>query len=176
MPMRLFMRIAAAALAAAVALGSGQVATARSTATIPSRALIVRLDGRSATVPAAAKNHCHDAVKGTLECFSSASARDAAWQAIRLSQPLSPASNGYVIAWVGATYTGASVVLTQDYANLTTIGWNDRISAYKVYTNLTGAFYEHSNYWGLTQFFCCFSQVSYVGNAYNDRFSSIDLP
>lgn len=122
------------------------------------------------------QEHCHDAIPRLLRCFTTRAARDASWRENRSLRPLSTYAGGYVIAWVNASYAGSSVILSQDYTNLVTIGWNDRISSYKVYTNLTGGFYEHSNYSGLTQLFCCFSQVSYVGDAYNDKFTSINLP
>lgn len=164
-------RIVAAMLITCIVGGwSAQLTEARA-----AKESAVRLNGRPSSVAIATRHHCHDGVRETLECFTSTQERDASWRLASLAKtPMS--SGGYVIAWVGASYTGSSVVLSQDYSNLGSIGWNDRISAYKVYTSLTGAFYEHSNYWGLTQFFCCFSQVSYVGDAYNDKFSSINLP
>ena len=135
----------------------------------------VLLDGSVATISAATEYHCHD-LKLRLECFTSAQARNRTVRATIATTTVSAASSGYVIAWADASYLGASVVLSQDYANLGSIGWNDRISSYKVYTSLTGAFYQHSSYWGTTKYFCCFSNVAYVGNAYNDLFSSFDLP
>lgn len=134
----------------------------------------VLLDGRPATIGAAARSHCEDLTPGVLECFATSRARDLAVSARGKSS--SAASSGYVVAYVNASFGGASIVMSQDYANLGTIGWNDRISSYKVYTSLTGYFYQNSNYSGLAQSYCCFSQVSYVGNAYNDTFSSLSIP
>jgi Beta/Gamma crystallin. len=140
------------------------------------------LDGERVSVAAAAAHHCHDLDAGVLECFTSEANRDSAVaaivadHAITSASELGPASTGYVIAWEAASFAGASTVLSQDYPNLTSIGWNDRISSYKVYTTYTGAFYDQSYYQGLTQFYCCFAQVSYVGNQYNDIFSSFNLP
>lgn len=143
--------------------------------------LSVVLDGKPATVSQAAAYHCHDLRFGLLECYKDAADRDNAVAAIlgnaaEVLSPVAATSTGYVIVWADPTYAGASAVLSQDYANLGTIGWNDRISSYKVYTTYTGAFYDQANYQGLTQYYCCFSQVSYVGAQYNDIFSSFNLP
>jgi hypothetical protein len=89
---------------------------------------------------------------------------------------LSVESSGYVIAWENSSFGGSSVVLSQNYASLVGIGWNDRISSYKVYTSLTGGFYQHINYGGRLQVFCCYQQIGYVGDLYNDTFSSITIP
>lgn len=140
------------------------------------------LDGQPATVSQAAAYHCHDLRAGVLECYTDAADRDNAvaaklgHEASEVLGTLGSASTGYVIVWADPTYAGASAVLSQDYANLGSIGWNDRISSYKVYTTYTGAFYDQANYQGLTQYYCCFSQVSYVGAQYNDIFSSFNLP
>jgi hypothetical protein len=134
------------------------------------------LDGKSASVGQASQHHC---IAGTrLDCYSSLKARDSAWRvrengAVGTTTAL---ASGYVIAYVDASFGGASVVLTQDYSDLSAIGWNDKISSYKVFTSLTGSFWTAANYSGVRQTFCCFTNVSYVGNSVNDTFSSFDLP
>lgn len=140
------------------------------------------LDGQPATVSYAAAYYCHDLRSGVLECYKDAADRDNAVAKMLGSEvsevlgTLGSASTGYVIVWADPSYAGSSAVLSQDYANLGSIGWNDRISSYKVYTTYTGAFYDQANYQGLTQYYCCFSQVSYVGAPYNNIFSSFNLP
>jgi hypothetical protein len=139
------------------------------------------LDGNPATLAEATANHCHDLHAGAFECFTSEAERDAAVGTVlagenAASSESAAASSGYVIVWAAASFAGASTVLSQDYSNLTSLGWNDRISSYRVYTTGTGAFYDQAYYSGLTQFYCCFAQVSYVGNQYNDIFSSFNLP
>jgi hypothetical protein len=134
------------------------------------------LDGRPATVLAGAAHHCADIGTSSLTCFTSAATRDQYVSDHLAASPLSLSSAGYVVAYADASFLGASVVLSQDYVNLTSIGWNDRISSYKVYTSPEGEFYEDASFSGSTQMFCCYSTVSYVGNAYNDTFSSLALP
>ena len=144
----------------------------------------VTLDGRPSTVRQAAAFHCHDLTVFKLRCFTSSAERDRAVDNILWSptngsgedEPGRPASTGYVIAYAAITYGGSSVVLSMNYANLGTIGWNNIISSYRVFTNLTGAFYQNTSYGGGTQLYCCFSDVAYVGDPFNDTFSSFLLP
>jgi hypothetical protein len=135
------------------------------------------LDGERVRLSTAVQYHCHDLAYSQLRCFTTVEGRD---DDVAIADSdgdgIMATSSGYVIAWSSPSYTGSSVVLSQSYANLGTIGWNDRISSYKVYTSLTGAFYEHTNYQGLTQQYCCLAQVSYVGSLYNNKFSSFYLP
>jgi hypothetical protein len=141
--------------------------------------LAVTLDGTSASLAQATRYHCHDLIAGQLTCYRSASRRDADVTRLfeqRHANPLGATATGYVIAYAGISYTVRSVVLTQNYANLATIGWDNVISSYRVFTNLTGAFYSNTYYAGLTQYYCCFRDVPYVGDSYNDTFSSFSLP
>ena len=137
-------------------------------------AIAATLDGRPATVLEASRHHCVATPTSHLTCFTNSSDRD---QAVAGSfSSLSASATGYVIAYADATYFGASVVLSQNFTNLGTIGWSDRISSYKVYTSQTGFFYQGTSYTGAYQSYCCFAQVPYVGNAFNDTFSSFELP
>jgi hypothetical protein len=141
--------------------------------------LMVTLDGTSTSLTQSTKYHCHDLIAGQLTCYRSASRRDADVTRLlehRRANALGATATGYVIAYAGISYTVSSVVLTQNYANLATIGWDNVISSYKVFTNLTGAFYSNTYYAGLTQYYCCFRDVPYVGDGYNDTFSSFRLP
>ena len=173
--------VRALGLAMALLIVVASPTASRSDVTVPiTRAT---LDGQLVALSVAAQHHCHDLIPGQLTCFSSEVVRDAAAAGLMpLTGTASDAevgpdsSGGYVIAWVDATYAGASVILTQDYDDLRTIGWNDRISSYKVYTNLTGAFHTDIHFSGGYQLYCCFAQVSYVGDHFNDTFSSFELP
>jgi hypothetical protein len=143
----------------------------------------VLLDGVLSDLETASQHHCHDIGVALLTCFRSASARDhdagTTLTTVALNidddQAVASSSSGYVVAWELMTYAGSSVVLSQNYSNLGTIGWNDRISSYKVYTTGSGTFYEHTFYAGRTQQFCCYAQVSSVGTL-NNTFSAFYLP
>ncbi len=158
------------------------LATCAMPANASSPKVFVTLDGRPSTVAAATQFHCHDLDRSALRCFRSESERDRVVNDLLGltagggAVPAGATSTGYVIAFAAITYAGNSVVLSQNYPNLGTIGWDNIISSYKVYTNLTGAFYQNANYGGLTQQYCCFVNHPYVGDAYNDIFSSFAVP
>jgi hypothetical protein len=144
----------------------------------------VTLDGRPSTIRQATAFHCHDLIISLLQCFRSQAERNRAVDNILGSpaahsseqEPGGAESTGYVIAYAAISYGGSSVVLSKNYANLGTIGWTNIISSYKVFTNLTGAFYQNTSYGGGTQLYCCFTDVAYVGDLFNDTFSSFLLP
>jgi hypothetical protein len=171
-------RAIAAALFLAIATAPSGIAYAAS----PGQALLATLDGGQVPLAVAAQYHCHDLIAGQLTCFSNPEQRD---EAVALlgpqgstaageTMPLSP--NGYVVAYVDASYRGGSVVLSHDYDNLGDIGWNDRISSYLVYTTMQGTFSTDAYQNGSHQSFCCLLPVAYVGDFFNDRFSSVDIP
>ncbi|WP_159047775.1 hypothetical protein [Streptomyces sp. WM6378] len=78
----------------------------------------------------------------------------------------------------GATYTvtgGTCTATTSDvdfYINSMPGGWNDVISSFRSYANCYTKLYEDNNRTGATYGFV--GDSSYVGNAMNDRASSIE--
>lgn len=57
------------------------------------------------------------------------------------------------------------------YTNLSTIGWDNRISSFKSYSNCTTAIFENTDYDGASYGY--YVNSSNVGDAMNDRASSI---
>lgn len=58
--------------------------------------------------------------------------------------------------------------------DLSSIGWNDMISSFKAMHGLSGHFATDALNGGrLFPTFCCNTQVPYVGDAWNDLFSSV---
>jgi hypothetical protein len=84
------------------------------------------------------------------------------------------AASGYVIAWEHADYNGSSRAMSIDYANLGSIGWNDRITSFKSF-GATGRFWQHSPWDGWSYGFGGSTRVSNVGPTYNDAFSGLEL-
>jgi hypothetical protein len=78
-----------------------------------------------------------------------------------------------VIVFDHESYGGPSAYLSQNYANLGVIGWNDRITSFKALNSQSGHFAEHANNGGAWYSFCCNQQVLNVGSAWNDKFSSV---
>lgn len=79
----------------------------------------------------------------------------------------------YVRIFVDKGFQGASAYLSVSYDELSVIGWNDRISSFQGQAGNGGTFFEHIYGGGFAYGFNAYQQVTYVGDAYNDRFSSV---
>lgn len=134
------------------------------------------LDGRAISPAWAGEYYCHDLDFPRIHCFRTQSALDTAVSALGIG-PLAfqPQTSGvtYVRIFVDEGFSGASAYLSQDYTNLGTIGWNDKITSFIVVNSQSGRFYTDSYYTGTNYFFCCNSWVANVGETFNDKFSSV---
>jgi hypothetical protein len=144
----------------------------------------IKADFNGRPIPASevVKYHCSALDYPVIHCYSSQTARDAADARLTMpraanqaSSPAVPTATGYVIAYVDVSYAGASISLSTNYANLTSIGWNDRISSLKSIGNGSGDFYQNAYYVGWIYGFCCNQAIWYVGDFYNDQFSSLQF-
>lgn len=139
------------------------------------------LGGAPITLAEAAQLSCHDLEYPVLTCFTTSDAMQAdvnrrtGGSMPRVAiKPLSVTILGYVTAYANQGFSGASVSLAHDYADLGAIGWNNRISSF-ISHGAGGAFYDLTSYYGTPYYFGATTSVSYVGGAYNDTFSSIDI-
>lgn len=138
------------------------------------------LDGRPITLERAATLSCHDFDFPVMTCFETASELQATAQvrAGRSTQSKEAtsqvAATGYIVVFEHGAYAGAAQALSVNYSYLGSIGWNDKISSLKSY-GASGRFYEHSPGSGLVYYFGTASQITYVGDAYNDKFSALYL-
>lgn len=134
----------------------------------------IDLDGTPISVEEAAALSCHDLLVDRVTCFRTSAEMEAAVHDLvrrATMKGLAVAATGYVVVYEDAWYGGSSRTLSVDYANLASIGWNDRISSFKSF-GATGHFREHANPpSGFTYSYGSSSQVSYVGSSYNDKFS-----
>ena len=72
-----------------------------------------------------------------------------------------------------ARFQGASAYLSAQYDDLSVIGWNDRISSFQGQSGNGGTFFEHIYEGGFAYGFAANQWVNYVGDPYNDKFSSV---
>lgn len=159
--------------------GSPGLTAAAESAPASTAGFSATLDGEIADLATATKYHCHDLTPGILTCFRSADARDFDAEAATSTQGSAvelAGSGNYVIAWDYLGFAGSSVFLSQDYPYLSSLGWNDKISSYKAYMTRTGYFFQHAQYAGGVQAFCCNAEVTNVGATFNNAFSSLNLP
>jgi hypothetical protein len=121
----------------------------------------------------AGRYHCHDLDYPLIRCYRSSTRLERAVR-VRLEAPEGTEALSFVRVFEDVSYAGASAYLSRDYTRLGDIGWNDRISSFKVLNGGSGTFYEHIWYGGLMYDFCCNQNVYNVGSTYNDKFSSVE--
>lgn len=125
----------------------------------------------------AASLHCHDLEVGIVRCFTTdAEMLDAAAKvfADQGSRELGLLLAGYVVVYEHVNWDGASRTLSQDYPNLGSIGWNDKISSLTSY-GATGRFREHSPAAGFIYSYTPNTDVTYLPSPYNDAFSRFEI-
>lgn len=137
--------------------------------------LVADLNGRAIPVEHVGRYNCHDFDYPTLHCFHSERELEAsiADRSSGSLEVLAVTGITYVQVWEHQSYSGNTAYLSNDYGDLGSIGWNDKITSFAAKNSQSGAFYEHNWYSGFIYSFCCNSSVSNVGSSYNDKFSSV---
>jgi hypothetical protein len=133
--------------------------------------LTADLDGKMIDLTTVGTLHCHDFDYPRIHCFKTAEALATAI-APELAPALAAASTDYVQVFDGASYSGASMVMSQDYSVLSVIGWNDRISSFKGLNGRAGKFFVDWFNGGSSWSFCCNQNATSLGS-FNDTFSSV---
>jgi len=131
-------------------------------------ALSAFLDGKPIALDDVSKYYCDDFSYPVIQCSVSAVVMASRRLVVTLLT-----SVDYVTVYDAANYGGASMTMSQDYAWLATIGWNDRISSFKARNSETGEFFVDWFYSGSDWPFCCNTQQSSLGG-YDNTFSSVE--
>jgi hypothetical protein len=170
-------------VAAIATLAAAWAASATATAADPT-ALRAELDGRPIGLADVSRYHCHDRAYPLIRCFDTALERDRDEGVVGATTK--PATNGdvaeaitaaaipYVRWYLDANYGGPSFDAYIDYRDLGSVGWNDKISSFQTVLGAHPRWWRDLGFvgtswdWGSTS-------VPYVGDAANDRFSSVDL-
>ena len=132
-----------------------------------SQTLKAYLDGRPIPLTDVSSYFCDDFSYPVIQCSVSPLAATARATVASLFT-----SVDYVTIYEQATYGGVYMNVSQDYAALATIGWNDRISSFRARNSDTGTFFVDWWFGGSQWSFCCNTQQSSLGG-YDDSFSSL---
>jgi hypothetical protein len=128
------------------------------------------LDGKPIALKDVGKWYCQDFEHPTIHCFTNPAALEADVSgALRVA---SATAVTYVVVYDYTLYQGGYMYMSDDYQALSVIGWNDRISSISVRNSMSGKFWTDWFYTGTGYYFCCNSQVSYLGN-FDNTFSSV---
>lgn len=138
------------------------------------------LGGRPIPAVDVGRYHCEDLDFPRIHCHRSAvdleravARRLAAGALPDTGAPATILATNYVRVFADLNYGGASAYLSVSYDDLGVIGWNDRISSFQGQAGNGGTFFEHIYGGGFAYGFNAYQQVTYVGDVYNDRFSSV---
>ena len=133
------------------------------------------LDGRPIRSTDAGSWFCHDFEYPVIHCFSSASGLEAAIdepaEASAIAAAFGPGD--YVTIYSEPSYGGSYAHLSANYDTLFWIGWNDRISSYKVRNSQSGSFWEHFQGTGRRTPFCCNQLVPWLAADVDNTFTSV---
>lgn len=125
------------------------------------------LEGKPIQLGEVSRYHCQDLDYPRIHCFRTEAARDSS------AAPLLATSGvTYVIVWENPSFQGASLIVSQNYTQLVTLAWNDRISSFKAKNGLNGRFWTDWFYGGTAYYFCCNQQVTVLGS-FDNTFSAI---
>lgn len=171
-----FARLSIALVALVVATGA--VSGAVSAADPASGPVRADLEGQPIAVREIPDWFCHDLDFPQIRCYRTAARLERALAVGMTAAPMGEAgilaAVPYVVVYRDASYANSFAALAQPYDNLGSIGWNDMISSFKALNGLTGHFATDAlNNGRLYPTFCCNAQVPYVGDAWNDQFSSV---
>ena len=129
--------------------------------------LVAYLDGKPLALKLVGSYYCDDFSYPVIQC----STQPTTIQARAVLSLLGGAD--YVTIWDQPGYGGTYMNVSQDYATLVTIGWNDKISSFKARNSETGRFTTNWLFGGTSWSFCCNTQQSTL-NAYDNTFSAVE--
>jgi hypothetical protein len=166
------MRSVIAALAVLLNLVSVAPVTAVSHPTLSST-LRVDLDGRQINPRLTSRYYCHDLQFPAIHCSRTEAARDASMQKAVVGAFATLSASDYVVIYDGPNFSGPSMVISQNYDALFTIGWNDRISSYRGVNSASGRLWTDWFGSGTLRTFCCNTLVSTLPSGLDNAFSSV---
>jgi hypothetical protein len=141
-----------------------------------SAGIVADLNGRPIKPALIGTLYCHDLDYPRVHCFRSQRELDTATASVIAASRLSsatPSSAAYVLIYDGATQTGASMYVSQNYDALFSIGWNDRISSYQGLNGASGTFWTDWFASGTARNFCCNATVLSLPSNLDNAFSSV---
>lgn len=127
------------------------------------------LDGRPIKLADVGKWYCQDLAYPVIQCFSDPTRLETSTSA---AMAVAAAGVTYITVYEFTTYQGAYMHMSEDYSMLSLLGWNDRISSFKVKNSQSGVFWTDWLYSGTRYAFCCNQSVGSLGS-FNDTFSSV---
>lgn len=135
--------------------------------------VVATLDGRPLAVVDIPDYQCHDLEYPVIRCFRKGVDRDLSMSIdLGVAQLSLATSVVYVTVYDSPNFAGSSFSISQNYDALATVGWNDRVSSFRVRNSVTGRFYVDWFGGGGSWAFCCNYTYQTLGS-YDNTFSSV---
>ncbi len=171
-PRTSMLALLAAAVLAVFAVATG-TATTRATST---PAPVADLAGVLIPIGEVAAHYCHDLDYPRIHCFAQPEELESAVSATQTSRTLQVAAGAqYMKLFDLAGYTGTYIILSLDYNDLSTIGWNDRASSYIGVNNLAFGLWTAWYMTGSGIVGCCNQRASSLSSTFDNQISSTQL-
>lgn len=143
--------------------------------------LTADLEGRAIALTDVSTFYCHDFAWPVIHCFSTPAALERAVAQVATERDPDAASTveavsalSYIRVFDWTWYAGAYIYLSQDYNDLSVIGWNDRISSYTGSNNQTSALFVNTYHQGLGFIVCCNNKASTLSSTFDNKISSTE--
>ncbi|MDL2335611.1 MAG: hypothetical protein QFC55_06240 [Chloroflexota bacterium] len=135
--------------------------------------------GHSIRVADVSNYQCHDAAFPVIECFETAVERDFDFvsrtegdDALGAGADILSATS-YVTWFDAVNYGGGSFTASLSYSDLSTLGWDNRISSFKSLNGGRPKWWQNTNFTGTSWRWLAGAQVPDVGAGASDQFSSV---
>lgn len=139
------------------------------------------LDGRAIALAEVSDFYCHDFEWPAIHCFSTPAGVEQAVTQVAMDRIPGAASTAeavsalsYIRIFDWTWYAGAYIYLSQDYDDLSVIGWNDRISSYTGSNNQTSVLFVDTYHQGVGFFVCCNNKASTLSSTFDNKISSTE--
>jgi hypothetical protein len=159
--------LVAALLISAAITFTGEGGSARGAEVTGDSPLTAELDGKPIPLADVSRYFCDDFAYPVIRCSRTALIAD-----LRATTTMLLTGIDYVTMFDQPSYGGAFMHVSQDYSALVLIGWNDKVSSFKVRNSETGRFWTDWFWSGSTWSFCCNTQQPTLGG-YDNTFSSV---
>jgi hypothetical protein len=164
------------ALVSAIVLGASAVPTT-SGASVP--IVTADLEGTPIGIAEVSSYYCHDLDYPKIHCYENSTALEAAVSSIESDRAAlsgdAAAGLQYVKLFDLTGYAGQFIILSINYDNLSTIGWNDKVSSFIGVNNLSFGLWNDPYQSGYGLIRCCNQRAASLSATYDNQFSSTEL-
>jgi hypothetical protein len=143
------------------------------------KAIVADLEGKSLHAVDVGKYYCHDLDWPAIHCYRSAQRLEASIStasvgAMSMTAARSASATAYIRLYDLAAFSGSYIVLSADYPDLGTIGWNNRASSYVGLNSESSRAWTSLSYQGTWLSICCNQSDATMSPTFDNAISSIE--